>query len=214
MDDEKISYDGYRPIPGQNILHPEMDNQRENTPMIQIDEESRLLEETVWATLQRDLNDIKKKILIVINPTSSSEHALKDWDLWGPLILCLFLTAVLSITAPAGQTTLLFTGVFSIVTFGAGIVTINMMLLGGTVGFFQALCALGYCLFPVALSSLVCAVVPVLIVKLVTVPACLLWAVFSANKFFASQIPENKKYLGLYPCALLYAILSWIVFIH
>ncbi|OHS97735.1 Yip1 domain containing protein [Tritrichomonas foetus] len=191
-----------------------MENQNDTAPLIRLDEESQLLTETVWATLQRDLNDIKTKILIVVNPKASSDHALRDWDLWGPLLLCLFLSVVLSITAPPGQTTLLFTGVFSIVTFGAGIVTINMILLGGTVGFFQALCALGYCLFPIAVSSLITAILPFFIFKITVVPACLAWAVYSANKFFSSQIPENRKYLGLYPCCLLYAVLSWIIFIH
>lgn len=190
-----------------------MDQQNDGS-MIQLDEEAKLLTETVWETLQHDLNDIKNKILIVINPKKSSEHALKDWDLWGPLILCLFLSVILSITAPSGQTTLLFTGVFSIVTFGAGIVTINMILLGGTVAFFQALCALGYCLFPLAISSLITALLPFILIKIIIVPACFVWSVVSANKFFFSQIPEDKRYLGLYPCALLYGILSWIIFIH
>ena len=193
-----------------------MDIQNEGS-MMQLDEESRLLTETVWETLQHDLNDIKNKMLIVLDPKKPPEHserALKDWDLWGPLILCLFLSVVLSITAPSGQTTLLFTGVFSIVTFGAGIVTINMILLGGTVAFFQALCALGYCLFPLALSSLVTAIMPFILIKIIIVPAFFVWAVVSANKFFSNQITEEKKYLGLYPCALLYGILSWIIFIH
>ncbi|KAK8893344.1 Yip1 member 6 [Tritrichomonas musculus] len=191
-----------------------MDQQNESGAMMHLDEESKLLTETVWETLQHDLIDIKNKMLIVLDPKKSSEHALKDWDLWGPLILCLFLSVVLSLTAPSGQTTLLFTGVFSIVTFGAGIVTINMILLGGTVAFFQALCALGYCLFPLACSSLITAVIPLVLIKIVVVPLCFVWSVVSASKFFSSQIPENKKYLGLYPCALLYGILSWIIFIH
>lgn len=190
-----------------------MDQQQDNGTYIHSDEE-RLLTETVWETLQHDLLEIQKKIMIVLNPTISSNEVLKDWDLWGPLILCLFLSVVLSITAPPGQTTLLFTGVFSIVTFGAGIVTINMILLNGTVGFFQALCALGYCLFPIAFASIITAFLSFILVKLIIVPICLAWAIFSANKFFASQIPENRKYLGLYPCALLYTILSWIIFIH
>lgn len=186
----------------------------ESQPLLHPDAESDLLRETVWETLERDLLEIKSKLLIVVNPKSNSEDALRDWDLWGPLFLCLFLSTVLSITAPSGQTTLLFTGVFSIVTFGAAIVTINMILLGGTVGFFQAFCALGYCLCPIAVSAFVSVIIPWRIFRLVTVPVALYWSTQSASRFFAKQIPDHRKLLGLYPCVLLYTILSWIVFIH
>jgi hypothetical protein len=126
----------------------------------------------------------------------------------------LFLSVVLAITAPPGQTALLFNGVFSIVSFGATIATINIILLGGNIAFCQVLCALGYCLFPIALASLVSAILPWLMVRVVTVPVALWWAVSSASRFFGKQIPADRKWLGLYPCALLYTILSWIVFIH
>lgn len=152
--------------------------------------------------------------MIVVNPKAETEHALRDWDLWGPLIFCLFLSTVLAITAPAGQTTLLFTGVFSIVTFGSAVVTVNLILLGSSVAFFQALCALGYCLFPIAVAALALAVLPWFALRLALVPVALWWSLFSVLRFFGRQIPENRKVIGLYPCVLLYAILSWIVFIH
>ena len=184
-----------------------------DAPLLHPDAESQLLTETIWETLQHDLLEVKSKVMIVVNPKADTEHALRDWDLWGPLILCLFLTVVLSITAPSGQTTLLFTGVFSIITFGSAIVAINLILLGTSVSFFQAICVLGYCLFPIALTAFVSAILRWLIVRIVTVPIGLSWSLYSVSRFFGKQIPENRKILGLYPCALLYAILSWIVFI-
>lgn len=90
----------------------------------------------------------------------------------------------------------------------------NLILLGSTVAFFQALCALGYCLFPIAVAALLSAVLPWLFVRMVAVPVALWWSLFSVSRFFGRQIPENRKVIGLYPCVLFYAILSWIVFIH
>jgi hypothetical protein len=49
--------------------------------------------------------------------------------------------------------------VFTEVGFGAVVLTINVILLGGDIVFFQALCLLGYCLFPICVSSIICAAV-------------------------------------------------------
>jgi hypothetical protein len=49
--------------------------------------------------------------------------------------------------------------VFTEVGLGAVVLTINVILLGGEIVFFQALCLLGYCLFPICVSSIVCAAV-------------------------------------------------------
>jgi hypothetical protein len=49
--------------------------------------------------------------------------------------------------------------VFTEVGLGAVVLTINVILLGGEIVFFQALCLLGYCLFPICVSSIICAAV-------------------------------------------------------
>ena len=53
-------------------------------------------------------------------------------DLWGPLLVCLTLSILLSITAPDEQGALVFAAVFFVVWFGAAVVTLNAQLLGGT----------------------------------------------------------------------------------
>jgi hypothetical protein len=121
---------------------------------------------------------------------------------------------ILAITAPAGQTTVLFTGVFSILTFGGIVATLNVQLLSRTVGFFPSLCALGYCIFPLAIASLISLIFPWALVKIVVIPAAWWWSITSLARFFGHQIPEDRKVIGLYPCALLYAILAWIIFLH
>lgn len=39
------------------------------------------------------------------------------------------------------------------------------LLAGGTIGFFQSLCLLGYCLFPMVVASIVCATVNVMLAR-------------------------------------------------
>ena len=82
-------------------------------------------------------------------------------DLWGPLLVCLILSTILSITAPGDTGTLVFAAVFVIVWVGAAIVTLNAQLLGGTISFFQSVCILGYCVFPLTLSALGCLLIGV-----------------------------------------------------
>lgn len=55
---------------------------------------------------------------------------LKDWDLWGPLVLCLVLGIILSLRAPKDQSSLVFAAVISSVWVGGTIVTVNAQLLG------------------------------------------------------------------------------------
>ncbi len=47
--------------------------------------------------------------------------------------------------------------VFAECGIGSIILTFNVILLGGEIIFFQALCLLGYCLFPLCVASVVCA---------------------------------------------------------
>lgn len=77
-------------------------------------------------------------------------------DLWGPLLVCLLLSTLLSVTAPGDSASMVFAAVFVIVWFGAAAVTLNAQLLGGTISFFQSVCILGYCVFPLTLSALGC----------------------------------------------------------
>jgi hypothetical protein len=62
----------------------------------------------------------------------------------------------LSLSAPADSASLVFATVFVIVWVGAAAVTINAQLLGGSISFFQSVCILGYCVFPLTISALIC----------------------------------------------------------
>jgi protein YIPF6 len=77
---------------------------------------------------------IAQKIRYVFLPSQSEEGAakLRNWDLWGPLFLCLLLAITLSIGNKSSDGTTVFELVFLIVWIGGLIVTINGQLLGGT----------------------------------------------------------------------------------
>jgi len=49
----------------------------------------------------------------------------------GPLIFCLLLSLLLSLTASPAQKTIVFSGVFALVWIGEAVVTMQIKLLGG-----------------------------------------------------------------------------------
>lgn len=103
--------------------------------------------------------------MLVCYADSTSLNAWLDFlgDLWGPLLVCLMLSTTLSLTAPGSSASLVFAAVFVIVWCGAAMVTINAQLLGGSISFFQSVCILGYCVFPLTLAAILCVVLSFLI---------------------------------------------------
>ncbi|ETK90587.1 hypothetical protein, variant 3 [Phytophthora nicotianae CJ01A1] len=145
--------------------------------------EENTLDEPVSTTILRDLRLVGGKLRVVLMPSNTSEEtlkALRDWDLWGPLLLCLTLSIMLSVTAPAAQSAMVFTGVFVVIWVGAAIVTINAQLLGSSISFFQSVCVLGYCVFPLNIATLVCmlakVVVSHILLRMIIVSVGFLWS--------------------------------------
>ncbi|KNC85550.1 hypothetical protein SARC_02272 [Sphaeroforma arctica JP610] len=79
----------------------------------------------------RDVKTVGNKFYHVLVPRND-KTLLRDWDLWGPLLLCVSLALILRETAADDQKTLVFTSVFVIVWVGSAVVTINSQLLGGS----------------------------------------------------------------------------------
>ncbi len=80
---------------GKNIVL--ITNKEENAPVGEGIEASSIrdtLDEKISETLHRDLTMILHKIEYVLKPRSvaDSSKQLKNWDLWGPLLLCLILS--------------------------------------------------------------------------------------------------------------------------
>jgi hypothetical protein len=82
------------------------------------------------------------KVKDVLWPAKSfheNDAVTKDWDLWGPLVFCLVLSLLLSLSASENQSQIVFTGIFTMVWLGEAICTLNLKLLGGTVYVLQFL---------------------------------------------------------------------------
>lgn len=56
---------------------------------------------------------------------NSDSPLSRDWDLWGPFILCLSLALMIGLNAPADQTLGVFTGVIVLISVGSLIVTVQ-----------------------------------------------------------------------------------------
>ena len=134
------------------------------------------LDEPVSHTIMRDVTMVGNKMMCVLNPRKANIQTLKNWDLWGPLILCLMLATLLSWFAPYDQKSLVFASVFVIVWLGAAVVTVNALLLGGNISFFQSVCVLGYCIFPLNIASFICLLGGPLLWRMLVVAVCFFWS--------------------------------------
>ncbi|KJH47172.1 Yip1 domain protein [Dictyocaulus viviparus] len=180
---------------------------------VDLDGDFDTLDEPVWDTVKRDLRKTAMKFNHVIFPSSDRKQLLKDWDLWGPLFICVALSLLLHHNNPSGSAPH-FTQVFAITFFGSVIVTLNIKLLGGQISFFQSLCVIGYCLLPPFIAAAICSIFlhgRFFIVRLLITTIGFLWSTFAAMGFLAGCQPEKKKFLVVYPIFLFYFVVSWII---
>jgi hypothetical protein len=182
--------------------------------------EYHTLDEPVKDTILRDLKAVGTKFYHVLYPKHKAA-LLKDWDLWGPLILCVFLASALQHESAdkIDDSGLQFAEIFFIVWFGAIVVTLNSKLLGGNISVFQSVCVLGYCLLAPSLALIVCLFLDLIfsyslflfIVKFLIVTAGFVWAIIGATVFLGdSQLPKRKA-LAVYPIFLFYFVVSWMI---
>ena len=88
---------------------------------------------------------------------------------------------VLSIATNADDKTLLFEIVFCIVWIGGAVIAVNGQLLGGNISFFQSICLLGYCLFPLNMAAIVNLFIGGfvhIIIKLIYVAVAFVWSTY------------------------------------
>ncbi|XP_016059356.1 PREDICTED: LOW QUALITY PROTEIN: protein YIPF6 [Miniopterus natalensis] len=181
--------------------------------------DSSTLNESVQNTIMRDLKAVGKKFMHVLYPRKSNT-LLRDWDLWGPLILCVTLALMLQRGSADSENDggPQFAEVFVIIWFGAVTITLNSKLLGGNISFFQSLCVLGYCILPLTVALLVCRLVllaklgPInFIVRLFVVIVMFAWSMLASTAFLADSQPPNRKALAVYPVFLFYFVISWMI---
>mmetsp|Transcript_41463 Transcript_41463/g.119975 ORF Transcript_41463/g.119975 Transcript_41463/m.119975 type:complete len:229 (+) Transcript_41463:46-732(+) len=174
------------------------------------------LDEPVTETIMRDLRSIGTKLKYVMLPRARADkaHGLKNWDLWGPLFLCLALGIMLSAQAEnSEQAGLAFALVFIIVWVGSGIVTLNALLLKGQISFFQSVCVLGYCIFPLVIAAFCSLMLQIIWLKVIFVCVGFTWATGASVGFMSELVPEDRKALGVYPVWLFYVAIAWMILI-
>uniref|UniRef100_A0A8C5KK55 Protein YIPF n=1 Tax=Jaculus jaculus TaxID=51337 RepID=A0A8C5KK55_JACJA len=181
--------------------------------------DSSTLNESVRNTIMHDLKAVGKKFMHVLY-SRKSNTLLRDWDLWGPLILCVTLALMLQRGTVDGEKDggPQFAEVFVIVWFGAVTITLNSKLLGGNISFFQSLCVLGYCILPLIVAMMICRLVllagpgPVnFMIWLFVVAVMFAWSVIASTAFLADSQPPNHKILAVYPVFQFYFVISWMI---
>ncbi|XP_077861481.1 protein YIPF6-like isoform X2 [Saccoglossus kowalevskii] len=186
-------------------------------------DELSTLDEPVVITVKRDLKAVGIKFFHVLWP-KQSKTLLREWDLWGPLILCILLGMMLQGSSADDNSDggPQFAEVFVIVTGGAIIVTLNSQLLGGTISFFQSVCVLGYCVLPLNVALIVCRLVllapeqttALFVIRFAIVFVGFVWSTFASMAFLADSQPINRKALAVYPICLFYFIIGWMILSH
>eukprot|EP01055_Gregarina_sp_Pseudo9_P001895 Gregarina_sp_Pseudo_9__1894@NODE_22_length_5725_cov_32_771720_g20_i0_p3_GENE_NODE_22_length_5725_cov_32_771720_g20_i0NODE_22_length_5725_cov_32_771720_g20_i0_p3_ORF_typecomplete_len203_score22_06Yip1/PF04893_17/1_3e27DUF998/PF06197_13/0_76YIF1/PF03878_15/4_4_NODE_22_length_5725_cov_32_771720_g20_i0269877 len=174
-----------------------------------------MINEPIFDTVMRDVKAVGDKFKYVMLPVSRQEKGgiLKQWDLWGPLFLSLILSTILWTQADDDQKRAVFALAFTMGWLGAGVVTLNASMLGANISFFQAVSVLGYCLFPICCSALICLLIPhaVNFLRIVAVGLGVYWAIGASTSFMASFIHEDKKLLATYPVWLFYVVFAWLI---
>ncbi|CCW68252.1 unnamed protein product [Phytomonas sp. Hart1] len=171
------------------------------------------LDEPVSQTLLRDAKAIWRKLVVVVCPPLSNDRELRDWDLWGPLILCLILAIILATSAPPNMTGLVFSAVFVLVWVGSAVVTLNAKFLGSTISFFQTVCVMGYCIAPICFGALIDLFIPFFWLKLMFSGVVWAWACWASLRFFRGTTKAEKEMLVIYPVALFYLFMTWMVLV-
>jgi len=182
------------------------------------------LDEPVSVTITRDLKAVGYKFGHVFFPKQST-LLLRDWDLWGPLSLCVLLSVSLEGNKQIDSKAPEFAGVFALIAFGAVMVTVNTKLLSGKISFFQSICVLGYCLLPLVLVSYVNSVLfyfanpnspMAFFLRLILTMLCCGWSVFSSTAFLAADTINltDRKALAVFPIFLFYFVISWLIILH
>ncbi|XP_003703372.1 protein YIPF6 [Megachile rotundata] len=179
------------------------------------------LDEPIRDTILRDVRAVGKKFYLVF-ALNDTKGLLKEWDLWGPLVLCTFMAMALQGSSDKANNSNEggpeFAQVFVIVWIGSMIVTLNSKLLGGNISFFQSICVLGYCLLPTAIALIICRIL--LMVEQTTDLFSLrfyitmlgfVWAAYASMAFLDDSQPYGRKALAVYPIFLFYFVISWLV---
>ena len=178
-----------------------------------LDEVENRLDEAILTTILRDLSLIYTKLKFVVIPYGSKDkksYHIKQWDLWGPLLLNLILACTLAINSKNKSQMIIL--VFLIFWFGGVILYLNANFLGVKTSIFQIFCLLGYCLFPLDISAIFVSLFNFNdVFRFILVGIMLVWSIYSSSDYLKNLTNPEQRYLVLYPCILFYLYISWFI---
>ena len=176
-------------------------------------ESPNTLDEAILTTILRDLNLIYTKLKFVVIPYGSKDkksYHIKQWDLWGPLILNLLLAGTLAFNSEDKSQMIIL--VFLIFWMGGVILYLNANFLGVNTSIFQIFCLLGYCLFPLNVSAIFISLFNVNdALRFLIVGTMCAWSIYSSSDYLKNMTNQDQRYLVLYPCILFYLYISWFI---
>ena len=190
------------------------------------------LDESISKTFKRDVDRIVSNVKNVLdakrvflgrrrNSSNGEEDAqlrqqqpLRDWDLYGPLIFVLLFGVCLSSSSSGGggggksDAGTIFSVVFATVALGGVALTLNVKFLGGKIIFLQAMSLIGYCIFPLDVSALLCLLSTNSIYRFAVVALGVAWSAGASVPFVSAAVVDERKALAVYPMVLLYVTLG------
>ena len=201
----------------ENIKNSKNENINKKNYQLSLSDSNQKLNEPISDSIKRDLFLIWTKLSYVINPFKSNNEKnkhIKQWDLWGPLIFTILLAITLAIRATEKGNTFIL--VFLIFWFGSFLIYINSHLLEVKISIFHIFCLLGYCMFPLNISSFILMLYNFYeIFRILIVVLGCFWSSFSASGFLKCSVDEeNIRGLVLYPVILLYLFLAGVILMN
>lgn len=148
-------------------------------------------------------------------------HFVWGTGIYGVHLLCVwFLPSLLIVNLNFIPDSTTFVAVIVSVFLGAIIVTFNIKILGGKISYFQAVSILGYCICPIFLALIAIQLLKFLQftnrwIKVIMLLVATVWSIFgnymldvAARSFIGVNLPQHKKFVGLYPIFLYYAFIA------
>merc|ERR1712110_169097 len=163
------------------------------------------LDEPIRDTIWRDVSAVGLKFKHVLYPVEKTS-LLKEWDLWGPLILCTFMATILQSHIDDDKPSHQHEG-----DGGPEFAEV-----------FVIVWVLGYCLLPLGIALAICRIILMasnpsmgpFILRCIFVLLGFIWSMYAATQFLGDCQPPKRKALAAYPMGLFYFVISWLVVSH
>jgi len=189
--------------------------------------EFNTLDEPILDTIKRDLKSIGQKLQAslyssIINPNNTNKNILlREWDIWGPLILCTYIGLLLQMIG-GDSSGYIFTEVFVLVWVGIAALTYNFVFcFSATISTFQCVCVIGYCLGPLGISVTIFELLKIVglsegtfFLRFLITVLTTGWAAFAAIRILGFTIPVEKRYVVLGPVVIFYLLTSLLILYH